>query len=165
MCTTSTRHRKLQPKSAHVQVNPLVPPWGVPGELACSTPARAAPTTKGTQQRLQRPVNADEGDSEISMPFNVQHIASGAAFAQGVGGRGLAASGGWVGKGFERGGEDGRTAGESRNGGGGGGVREGGEGGPGGGGSHYQKIETQVLRQVTTLHDLSDKDLEEWRDR
>ena len=32
-------------------------------------------------------------------------------------------------------------------------------------GSHYKEIENKVMREVTGLNDLTEKDLEEWRDR
>lgn len=106
------------------QVDPLVPPWGVPGELACGTPSRRAPAIA------------------ISAPFQFEHVASGNWEA--AVGRMASAVGATA---------DGRHQGLE------------GQGPDTGNASHYREIETRVLRQVTALHDLTDKDLEDWRER
>ena len=113
-------------------VNPLVHPWGVPGEIACSTLKVVSPA-RGTSA-------TDDGEIKISSPFNVQHIASGAAAAVGAAAAAVGVS-------------SPAMAGEMDK-----------AQGPGTG-SHYKEIETKVLREVTSLHDLTEKDLEEWRDR
>ena len=113
-------------------VNPLVHPWGVPGEIACST-------LKGVSPARGRSAT-DDGEIKISSPFNVQHIASGAAAAVGAAAAAVGVSSPAMA------GEMDKTQGP-------------------GTGSHYKEIETKVLREVTSLHDLTEKDLEEWRDR
>ena len=114
-------------------VNPLVHPWGVPGEVACST-LKDAPHPRGA---TDAPV---DGEPKISSPFNVQHIASGAAAVVGAAAAAVGVAG------SARDGEAERVQGH-------------------GAGSHYKEIETKVLREVTSLHDLTEKDLEEWRAR
>jgi len=114
-------------------VNPLVHPWGVPGEVACSTLKDALQPRGATDAPV-------DGEPKISSPFNVQHIASGAAAAVGAAAAAVGVAG------SARAGEVDRAHGLSA-------------------GSHYKEIETKVLREVTSLHDLTEKDLEEWRDR
>ena len=113
-------------------VNPLVHPWGVPGEIACSTLKGALPS-RGTAA-------PDDAELKISSPFNVQHMASGAAAAVGAAATAVGVSG------PAKTGEKDKARGPAT-------------------GSHYKEIETTVLREVTSLHDLTEKDLEDWRDR
>ena len=111
-------------KLAAWQVDPLVPPWGVPGEIACGAASRRAP------------------EIAISAPFNFEVVAS--RNWEAAAGRMASAVGASA---------DGRQQGLA------------GQRTDSGNASHYREIETRVLRQVTALHELTDKDLEDWRER
>ena len=105
-------------------VNPLLHPWGVPGEVACLSLRNVA--TESGRESL-RDGQEDRDGIQISAPFNFQHIASGAAAAVGAA---AAAVGGVAGAGAGDDPEETEVRGGSK-------------------GSHYKEIETKVTCDST----------------
>jgi len=106
-------------RAVAASVNPLLHPWGVPGEVACLS-LRNVATESGREDLRDR--QEDRDDIQISAPFNFQHIASGAAAAVGAA---AAAVGGVAGVGAGDDSVEVELRGGSK-------------------GSHYKEIETKV---------------------